>query len=1486
MKNTVSAFMVTLILVSTFTVALKIQPVRATGTIYIRADGSIDPPTTPINRTGNVYTFTGNIYDSIILERSGITIDGNQHLLQGAGSGNGISLSGENWVTIENISIKSFSSGIWIGWFSQNNIVIGNDITNNTYGVNLSSSSDNNISRNNIADNVIGICVRGDRNLVRGNNVTANSHVGIWLDSASNDNIITDNNVTTNGEYGIRLSSAMDNRISANNIANSQCGLFLYLSSNNNAITENNIANNQEGIRPLGGPSNNEICHNNFLDNTIHATSYGFINLWDYGYPSGGNYWSDYTGVDIFSGPLQDELGSDGVGDSPYIIDDGNWDNYPLTNPWVNKTWFCILNVWPNYGIDSQNVTIAVVGWFPNVTEVRLERDGCIDIQGANTTLETSFLLSSDLNLEGRELGQWDLVVVYANGSELRSEDAFTIYDLHLSRVYPRVLSNSSREMVHLLGFGFSAGISVELRGHSLNISAQTVAVSSPEMVFACFNLTDVPPGLYNLTVIWPGDSEEVYGHAIEISELQGEVLAAFPEFQVDEETTVTYDVSVPDISDLFITLRKTTLFNYGNSWLCTMSLFHAGSEVTNATGSHDLILHIRNPEPGVYTVNITAHYSGAGMLTIWKSLPELPLEKWVVDTIYCSYGSTWHQVEVPPNKDSLSFEAEAMGLWSHFDIYYEEYGGANRWVSPMGVRTSIEIPNPAYGTYIVEFTDSAMLFANGSWSLDQTRDILIRAETTSSLELFPDYLPVIASVSTDRGGNAGFVTVEIRGIWLDPNASVVLSNPYHDDIYARDVYGTSDGTTLTVLFDLTDKAAGEWSLSVTNADGQRAVAPHLFTIEEGVDPEVWVEIVGRETIRAGRNQTYILRCGNPSDVDINDVLLWIDAPSQWQAQLDVPPIEIPEDSGDDRVPCVLITKLAAGTTQEFPVHISVPEISSGEMKVGVLAAETFPDGTSVSPDLMPPVGSIVIRLSEGGVRSGHVGIHIGNWMVVDLVTTSPISYKVQGPFDLRVKWREGEDGQYLGAILPIGWTVARGQLIADAALDRANNNEIGIYDFAPFLPGTRNCISFVLECYESAGLSLGWSPITTPANIYEKFFHTLWPESNRFWRLLARSTWQGYMDLCWLGIKKIEVLFSTTPEDKYGPTGFDFSETPPEELQHFVSPNKRFYYKVDFWNMENATAPACDVYVKDQLDTNLNWSSLRLEEIGFLNWTIGLEPCQYFNVYVDTRPEMGLIVNIEGNFNPDTGEISCTFHSLDPDTLETPDDPMAGFLPPITESGLEVGWVSFSVDPNLGLPNGTRIENQAFVNFDGVGPYNPAPKDGPFVNTIATRNIAVTDVVPLKTVVGEGQQCTINVTLLNEGIFNETFNVTLFASGTLIETQQVIALHNGTATTLTFTWNITDSTKGNYTMSATAGPLVGETSTADNTLTCGWIIVTIPGDVDGDRDVDIFDIVHIAGDYGKPPPPLTDPNCDIDGDGDADIFDIVAACSHYGESW
>ena len=122
--------------------------------------------------------------------------------------------------------------------------------------------------------------------------------------------------------------------------------------------------------------------------------------------------------------------------------------------------------------------------------------------------------------------------------------------------------------------------------------------------------------------------------------------------------------------------------------------------------------------------------------------------------------------------------------------------------------------------------------------------------------------------------------------------------------------------------------------------------------------------------------------------------------------------------------------------------------------------------------------------------------------------------------------------------------------------------------------------------------------------------------------------------------------------------------------------------------------------------------------------------------------------------------------------------------------------------------------------------------------------------------------------------------------SGVIIDLH-TITLAPRTSTTLTFTWATTGFPKENYTLTAVASPLQGEADPVDYVLVNGPVFVTIPGDVDGDRDVDIFDIVRMTGVYGiSKPDPQYDPNSDIDGDGDIDIYDIVAAAGNYGESW
>ncbi|WP_154856008.1 T9SS type A sorting domain-containing protein [Cyclobacterium xiamenense] len=201
---------------------------------------------------------------------------------------------------------------------------------------------------------------------------------------------------------------------------------------------------------------------------------------------------------------------------------------------------------------------------------------------------------------------------------------------------------------------------------------------------------------------------------------------------------------------------------------------------------------------------------------------------------------------------------------------------------------------------------------------------------------------------------------------------------------------------------------------------------------------------------------------------------------------------------------------------------------------------------------------------------------------------------------------------------------------------------------------------------------------------------------------------------------KYILGISSVTPEDKYGPTGFD-QETDGDlaNRKRFIPQGQLFEYKIDYWNKEDATAPAAEVFIRDTLDINFDIGTVNFTEIGFLGWKVPLEGGQYFNVTVDMRPEKELLVNVEGTVNPESREIYWVHRSLDPETMELPEDPTAGYLPPIDSTGYNIGWVMFTVEGLDSLGHNSTFQNQAHVNFDGVGPWGPAPPYGPYTNTI-----------------------------------------------------------------------------------------------------------------------------------------------------------------------
>ena len=248
-------------------------------------------------------------------------------------------------------------------WGSAKNTFAGNTVINNSrYGIYVSDSDDNVLSGNTVSNNSYGIYLDDScRNTLASNTVSSNNDDGILL-SHSNDNVLSGNKASDN-KYGIYVSDSDGNVLSGNTVSRNAYGIYLYycrdsilasngvsnnsnglyfLGSNDNILVENRISSslydgiwvysssnnifirniishNSIGIGVQMSSNNNMIFHNNFVNNIESPRSVDSINSWDNGVE--GNYWRDYDGTDE---------NHDGIGDTPYLIEENSQDEYPL----------------------------------------------------------------------------------------------------------------------------------------------------------------------------------------------------------------------------------------------------------------------------------------------------------------------------------------------------------------------------------------------------------------------------------------------------------------------------------------------------------------------------------------------------------------------------------------------------------------------------------------------------------------------------------------------------------------------------------------------------------------------------------------------------------------------------------------------------------------------------------------------------------------------------------------------------------------------------------------------------------------------------------------------------------------------------------------------------------------------------------------------------------------------------------------------------
>src|SRR3989344_1434101 len=174
-------------------------------------------------------TLNKDITKSIEIRDNGITLDGDNHTVQGPDSNIGIYINGGllgdiTDVTIKDITVRGFSKGIQI---------------NNTNNVNLI-----NVITTNNADGTE--FYRAENSSIIDSFITSNTSKGLIIGTSSDVNGVTNNTITSNG-VGIDLGLNSQSSISRNNIKSNTTGITVSaIGGANTFLWQNNLDNTNQ----------------------------------------------------------------------------------------------------------------------------------------------------------------------------------------------------------------------------------------------------------------------------------------------------------------------------------------------------------------------------------------------------------------------------------------------------------------------------------------------------------------------------------------------------------------------------------------------------------------------------------------------------------------------------------------------------------------------------------------------------------------------------------------------------------------------------------------------------------------------------------------------------------------------------------------------------------------------------------------------------------------------------------------------------------------------------------------------------------------------------------------------------------------------------------------------------------------------------------------------------------------------------------------
>lgn len=546
----------------------------------------------------------------------------------------------------------------------------------------------------------------------------------------------------------------------------------------------------------------------------------------------------------------------------------------------------------------------------------------------------------------------------------------------------------------------------------------------------------------------------------------------------------------------------------------------------------------------------------------------------------------------------------------------------------------------------------------------------------TVKAELLPF---AVRRVSPTVAGNKGFATLLVEGAKFQTGATVKLVGANNAPITPT---ATEVGITkIAAIFDLNGKAAGVYTIVVTNPNNQTATLADGFQIVNDGGYSLRTSIIGPNDSRGGSSTRFVFTASNDGLNDALNVPILIQMPSDFAYTLDrVNFIEFPTaDLPPDAIPAQIPLDGEQNGVRTIMLFAPILRANS-TIKVGIDIAIPRPfSAFEVTARVLPPLAELA-SVFEPNTPAGNASREVYG------PTLAPTADNTQ-----RNCWTEvfrQAIFTLLGELLPghclaAGWNVllTSADLVTGLSLKAATGNQISNFDSVGALASKFVSVvgKLAIEC---GGYAIPWF---RAASVAVAIFQIAAQMYDCLTNLKSQLT--------------VSPRRSSDPNEMIGPAGYG--------AERFVGVQQPLLYRINFENVASANAPAQRIRIVDQLPATFDARTARLVEIGFKQNRYVVPDNRAF---YQNRVQLGADLNdlkadVSAGLDLVNNRVTWTLTAIDPATNEQPLNPLVGLLPPNNANHDGEGYVTFTVMPFANQPTRTNLANSATIYFDDNEP-------------------------------------------------------------------------------------------------------------------------------------------------------------------------------------